>query len=426
MAYAKGSGTAVAACASALLALGVGCSSGAEPAPGEPVGVEASPIIKGTASTSDQDAVVLLAMRRGAQLAGTCTGTLVAPNLVLTARHCVAETDHGALCSSTGSPVSGGTVGADFAPSDIYVYTGVDGIKNVDNRNAANARGKLLVHENARTLCNADIAFMVLDRSIQGRIAPIRIKGAAREGELVTSVGWGLTEAGELPRQRMQRTRVQVLAVGPMVLDQANNIGVGGSEFLVAESICSGDSGGPTFSSKGAVVGVVSRGGGGGDNPNNEAQNCIGRSVVNTYTHLSAKTALVTKAFAAAGAQPRTEGDPPGKAVGETCKQNLDCSSDACVQGKCERRCDDGTTCAAGEICTAFEDKQVCAPAPAAEPEPEAEAAPAPAAAPGKTIVTETTGCAAAPRGELPAGTVGFALAACALGLASLRRRRAR
>ncbi|MBX3186225.1 MAG: trypsin-like serine protease [Labilithrix sp.] len=399
----------------------IGCSSGDA---SDPIGTASSPIIKGTASTSDQDAVVLLAMRRGTQLAGTCTGTLVAPNLVLTARHCVAETDRGALCSHTGRPVAGGAVGADFAASDIYVYTGIDGVRRAHDRNAANARGKLLVHENARTLCNADIAFMVLDRSIQGRIAPIRVKGAAREGELLTSVGWGLTEAGEMPDKRMQRARVQVLGVGPLALDEANNIGVGASEFVVAESICSGDSGGPAFSSKGAVVGVVSRGGGGGENPNNEAQNCIGRSVLNTYTHLSDKGALVTKAFAAAGAEPRTEGAPPGKGVGESCKSNLECSSDACIEGVCERRCDDGTTCAPGEVCTAVGDKQICAPEPTVEPASEdLEAEPA-AAAPSRTVITETTGCSSAP-GRAPAGAA-FALALGAVALASMRRRRSR
>ena len=63
---------------------------GAEPLP---LGQAAQPIIGG-ALDEDTSGVVGLALdlgRRG--LAGHCSGTLIAPNLVLTARHCVAFTE---------------------------------------------------------------------------------------------------------------------------------------------------------------------------------------------------------------------------------------------------------------------------------------------------------------------------------------------
>ena len=414
-----------AACLGSVLALASGCSSGSPSAGStELVANDSARIIDGTASTSDQDAVVLLAMRPGGALRGTCTGTMVAPNLVLTARHCVADTDRGALCSESGRAIQEGAVRSDYDAGDLFVYTGVDGIKNISDPNRAAARGKQVVHENVSTLCNADIAFIVLDRSVQGRIAPLRLKGAAREGETVTAIGWGLTEAGGLPTKRLQRTDVAVLGVGPVTLDAANDIGLGASEFVVGESFCSGDSGGPSFSSKGAVIGVVSRGGGGGEDPANEAANCVGNRVINFYTHLTGKAALVAQAFKLAGAEPRTEGDAPGVGVGEACKANLDCSSDACVKGKCERRCDDGTKCASAEICTPYEDKKICTPAPDEAPPPAADAEPVAAAAP-KSITTTTTteGCSASPSGS-STGTLGFALALGAVAIAARRRRR--
>ena len=414
------------ACVVAMSALAVGCSSSDETSSEhETLARAAQPIISGTPSTSDQDAVILLAIRSGGQLQGTCSGTLIAPNLVLTARHCVSDTDEGALCTKDGTPLQQGVVHSDHAPTDLYVYTGVDGIRLADDPTRAAARGKSVIHQQVQNICDADIAFIVLDQSIQGRVATIRLNSAAREGELLTAIGWGLTEAGGLPTTRQQRTGIAVQAVGPLVLDAQSNIGLGGSEFLVGESFCSGDSGGPSMSSKGAVVGVVSRGGGGAMNPNNPASNCVGSNVFNFYTQLDQKADLVMQAFAAAGATPRLEGDPPGVGVGEACKQDLDCSSNACVKGKCERRCDDGTKCAASELCTAVADKMVCEPAPQAPATPAAAptAAPAPAAAaPAKTTTTTTSGCSAAPFGASSNGSVGIGLLFAAAALVAARR----
>jgi MYXO-CTERM domain-containing protein len=424
-------GVVSAACVASLLALASGCSSeagagaGAGREPGdESVARASSPIIAGSPSTSDQDAVVLLAIHSGGALRGTCTGTLVAPNLVLTARHCVSETDRGALCTKSGSAIQEGVVHGDYSASELYVYTGIDGVRRVNDPNRAAARGKQLVHENVSTMCNSDVAFIVLQTSVQGRIAPLRLKGGVREGETLTAVGWGLTEAGDLPNARQQREGVAVGYVGPLTLDPSSNIGLGNAEFIVGESICSGDSGGPAFSSKGAIVGVVSRGGGGAANPSNESANCVGRDVLNFYTHLSTKSALVAKAFQLAGAEPRTEGDAPGVGVGESCKTNLDCSSDACVKGKCERRCDDGTKCSAAEICKAYEDKKICAPAPVdPTPEPAAEEPPVEAAAAAPTTTTTTTtGCSTSPGGS-SGGGIGFLLAIAAVAAAFRRSR---
>lgn len=426
------------ACLSTLLAVAAGCSSGApgesDRAPGdEAVARASSPIISGTTSTSDQDAVVLIVLHDSSgQIKGTCSGTLVAPNLVLTARHCVSDTDEGALCTKTGAALQQGAARGDLNPRDLSIYTGVDAVQSADNPSRAAARGKQFVHENVSTICNADLSFIVLDTAVNGRIAPLRLTGGTREGELLTAVGWGITESNNLPGSRQQRTNVAVQAVGPLTLDAQSQIGLGNSEFLVGESICSGDSGGPTLSAKGAVVGVVSRGGGGGSgtpDPNNPSASCIGQNVFNFYTHLSEKAALVAQAFAAAGAEPRTEGDPPGLAVGETCTTDLDCSSDACVKGTCERRCDDGTGCTSTEICTAFETaKRVCAPAPASKT-PDAGADPEPTTAdapskPGTLTTTTTTGCSTSPAGSTSGGGAGFVLALGALALASTRRRR--
>jgi V8-like Glu-specific endopeptidase len=426
-----------AACLATLLAVAAGCSSGVPaenegaPRDRDVVGRASSPIIKGTTSTADQDAVVLIVLHDSSgQIKGTCSGTLVAPNLVLTARHCVSDTDEGALCTMAGVALQQGAARGDLNPSDLSIYTGVDAVQSADNPSKAAARGKQFVHEKVSTICNADLSFIVLDTAVNGRVAALRLTGGTREGEVLTAVGWGITETNNLPGSRQQRTNVAVQAVGPVTLDAQSQIGLGNSEFLVGESICSGDSGGPTLSSKGAVVGVVSRGGGGGSgapDPNNPSAGCIGNSVFNFYTHLSQKAALVADAFAAAGAQPRTEGDPPGLAVGEKCTTDLDCSSDACSKGTCERRCDTGTTCASTEVCVAFETaKKICAPAPASATPDAGAAQPDPTSADTPTAphstTTTTSGCSTSRSGSTSGGA-GFALALGALALARTRRR---
>jgi MYXO-CTERM domain-containing protein len=389
----------------------------------------ASAIIHGEADTDEHDSVVLLAILEGNVPGGACTGTMVAPNLVLTARHCVSETDHrGVLCRVDGTPYSGGEVGADYDPADLLVYTGRLAIQELGNEEYAAARGKRIFREDEPTLCDRDIAFVLLDRHVDVPVAPIRLSKGARSGESLTAVGWGLTEMGKLPSKRMKRDDVTVAAVGPLVLDEATRIGVGSSEFVVREAACSGDSGGPAFASTGAVVGVVSRGGNGRESTTNPAEGCIGEDVIGFYTHLANKSSLVQRAFAASGYRPREEGAEPGKTKGATCSEDEECSSNACIDGVCATRCDDNEQCSdLGEVCVKKRGIHICAePPPPERPkkqtEPGASVAPG---APGTTTTTTTitkTGCSTAP-GAGSSTALGLAVAGLALAAARRRQR---
>lgn len=402
---------AIAACSSA---------SGDEP----PVGVQtkSSSIINGVADTDAHDSVILLAITHGGQAGGSCTGTMVAPNLVLTARHCVSDTDRGALCKVDGTSYAGGQITGDFRAQDLLVYTGKLAIQGIDKPERAAARGKQVIAEETNTLCDRDVAFVVLDRDLDIAVAPIRTKEGARNGELLTAVGWGLTEQGTQPNKRLQRTGVKVAGIGPLVMDEETNIGMGRSEFAVREAFCSGDSGGPSFASTGAVVGVVSRGGNGEQgSESNEAASCIGSNVIGYYTHLANKAALVKKAFTAAGYEPRDEGEAPGKAKGSSCTQNVDCSSNACVDGLCVTRCSADGKCADGEVCKTKNDIKICMEAPPDKPPAKNGEDAANGAAPATTKVTTTTtkeGCSAAPFGSsssassIPSLVFGLALVA--------------
>ncbi|HVH41669.1 MAG TPA: trypsin-like serine protease, partial [Labilithrix sp.] len=203
-----------------------------------------------------------LAIRSHGVLIGLCTGTVVAPNLVLTARHCVADTDDSALCTANGTALSGAVVHADRSPSDLDVYRGAAAIPTIYedyDRKSAAATGKTLVVEGS-TLCNADLAFLVVDHTLPGPYAPIRTTATA-VGASLTAVGYGLTETGDTPALRQQRGSISVRAIGK--ISYSGGAGLGDAELLVGESASSGDSGGPLLSTSGALVGVTSRGGGG-------------------------------------------------------------------------------------------------------------------------------------------------------------------
>ena len=273
-----------------FLAVVTGCSA----APShEDQGTADSAIIHGTASTTAQDAVVMIMhIDRTSNEMFTCTGTLVMPNLVLTARHCVSDTDESSQCTPAGVALHGGRILGDLDPASLYVFTGTRAPDPSDPSTGPVAKGKQTVATSATTLCNNDIAFLVLDRDVAAPTAPIRT-GTPSVGETITAVGWGVTDRGPDPSVRQQRTGVPIVDVGPSVNEPAG-------EFIVGESICSGDSGGPAFDARGAIVGVVSRGGNGRGSATNPAQGCTGVGTYNTYTRVAAFPTLIAAAESAA------------------------------------------------------------------------------------------------------------------------------
>ena len=410
-----GAGFATSLAALALAAT-VGC--GVE-ASDERAASQAAPIIDGTASGTDHDSVMFI-MIKGK---GACTGTLVAPNLVLTARHCVTETDAGALCKVDGTPYDGGRLYSNFAASDLLVCKGQLAVQLSGEASRADAKGKQIITESTSTYCDSDVAFILLDRAVSAPVAPIRLKEGAREGESITAVGWGLTEDGRTPSKRLEREGIRVEAVGPYTFDERTKIGLAKSEFLIGEGICSGDSGGPAFASTGAVVGVVSRGGNG--EQASGAASCIGSNTIGIYTHLANKKALVEKAFKLAGFAPRDEGTPPGKVAGESCTENVDCSSNTCVSKVCRTPCTDDSACESGETCTTKGDLQICLPEPKQEKPAQEPGDDANAAAPSSTTTKTTqSGCSAAPVGARSSASLGALLLGVAVALRVRRRRR--
>jgi len=356
-----------AALALAVLVGAAACSSSAPG--GEATASSSEPIIGGTASGTDEDSVVLLIHTDLKSVAEECTGTLLAPNLVLTARHCVSESTDGAFaCDTDGKLVQGSTGGElqdDFDPSQIYVFVG----EKRPNLSIASTfrdapRGQKAFHDDAKTVCSHDIALLLLDRSIpNASISPVRLDGGIHLGETFTAVGWGVTQTSATPNVRQARSGIAVTHVGPFAGSDVEDP-VPGNDFSVGEAICQGDSGGPAISDKSAaVIGVVSRGGNGKDpTAADPAAGCEGSGTINEYTTTSAFKDLIVSAYQAAGQDPWAEGgqDPRLAKIGAACTQNAECRSNQCQGGSCIQACAT-SACPDGYECKDTSGTKLCA-----------------------------------------------------------------
>jgi hypothetical protein len=161
----------------------------------------------------------------------TCTGTLIAEDLVLTAHHCVSARDD-----------SGRTLRRDKDPEDISIELGGDYLPWGEVKIRS-----IVSPDCGYTSGEGDIAILVLERRLIGisTLTP-RIEAGPARNELVDPVGFGRCglSADAIHRVRRAGGRVESISA---------------SDFIADASICPGDSGGPAFSREGGdVVGVIS------------------------------------------------------------------------------------------------------------------------------------------------------------------------
>ena len=398
----------LAASALSLVTLAIGCSAPPQSS-GESAGNSAEAIINGKNSDASQDAVVLIYDTAGF----ACTGTLLAPNLVLTARHCVSNIDE-----ATAAQCADGAVTTDYTPSSLNIIVGA---KAPSSASAVAAKGKQIIHDASSNLCNHDMALIVLDTMIpDAKIAPIRLDSLPKAGETFTAVGWGVTTTTTSPSVRQQRTAIPIVAVA------ATAEGVGSTEFLTGEASCEGDSGGPALATKtGAVIGTVSRGGNGQQpNQNNPSNSCTGTDAQNIYSAPMGFKAVILQGYKAAGQDPWLEGQPDPRLAhfGEPCTTNGDCGSNACYQangkGVCTQDCSTDA-CPTGYDCST-DGTNVCIAHVDTAPLSGADGG----AANGATNTTVTAGCATAP-GQSGSNGTWLGLGIAALAVAARRRKRA-
>ncbi len=174
-----------------------------------------------------------------------CGGTLIDPDSVLTAAHCVVDADSVRL--AVGRTVRSQNQGEVRFAREIFIPSRYDG--SVDDR--------------------YDAAVLTLDRPVTN-IQPIELAtaqqdGLEKPGRNLTVAGWGTTSGGGSTSDRMREVSV------PVVSDAKAREAYGSRSYFPSLMVaagakgrdsCQGDSGGPLFkpSTPRAQVGIVSFG----------------------------------------------------------------------------------------------------------------------------------------------------------------------
>lgn len=313
---------------------------------------------------------------------GICTATLIAPNLALTARHCISDTNSDNIdCRSS-------RFTTDSAKEDIYLTT-----EPVMQQHGDFYGVKKIFLPSNDDMCGHDLALLMLDDNIPESVAKPaipKIHEKITDGtgiKQITAIGYGISdpadEGGQTAGTRRIREDIDVIcAYGyPNAsrdcdgLDpQQQALLLSQDDVVVAEGTCQGDSGSSAFEQDAFddgefySVGVLSRG-------------AAGTCEVGVYTRVDAFKELIIEAATEAAEdgnydppawivapgepQPNSSssGGPEKIALGGACEENAECTSELCAEidgaklctAECTDTCEDeGFECNGDGYCVAI------------------------------------------------------------------------
>jgi len=327
--------------------------------------------IEGGALAPAQTSVVGMFVN-GDAFSGVCSGTLIAQNLVLTARHCVsAELAGGTICGQA-------SLGAPSDAQRQYVTTDLQ----MSEQGNWYQGSRILVAPGGDDTCGYDMAMLVLAESVPSSATipySPRIDLAPRIDEPYTAVGYGEIGVNGDVGTRMQRSGLNVLcAVGTC---RSYSADVTDTEFQGDTGTCLGDSGGPALDVENRVIGVLSR----GLRDSCAASIYSSVSAWGEWIRQGAMSAAQlggyepprwavtgsTAAPAPAPAPAPVPSEPVSGGQGDECSATQACADGfLCVYDTtpsdafCSARCDASTPCASGFTCSA--ELGACMPLPRA------------------------------------------------------------
>jgi secreted trypsin-like serine protease len=196
----------------------------------------ATAIIGGTAAQTGAFPSLAYVVDFQGQLAYQCTGTVIAPSLVLTAGHCAEN-------MQTGTP---------FSPSGFRVVTGaVDPLQAGEP--VSTVLGVILYPELERKVDNGDVALLVLSTPTSAPPIALANPGQAKRlvaGTQATIVGWGKTAYEQSSLTEQLQSASTVVQARKWCRRDAPPFFVRSEICTItppsyASGVCQGDSGGP-------------------------------------------------------------------------------------------------------------------------------------------------------------------------------------
>ena len=239
----------------AALAALSGCGAPVE-GDSEPLGSSGQAIIGGSADPGDTNVVDIVWQSLGG--VQECSGSLLAPNLVLTAHHCVSDV----LNKANGADCATSQFAAPDAVSNLLVSTK----EQVSSNPAAfHTVREIVVPQGSTngTFCGFDLAMLILSDDVQPSeavpLVPL-VDGEIAPHEVYSAVGFGLTGDGAgASGTRRRLGGLLVDCVGRGCASSAVGQIDTQREWIGDHGTCHGDSGGPALDTANRVIGVTSR-----------------------------------------------------------------------------------------------------------------------------------------------------------------------
>lgn len=213
--------------------------------------------LRGSAPSPDTSFGVSVVRREG-RTSTICSGTLLAPNLVLTARHCVTAGLHPSIDCDTE------TFGKVLDPREHWVDTSPQAAKR---EGIGTPAVEILVSDRSK-FCGNDLALLILQKSLAVPTAGPVLDLAPLAGSLrsLTAIGFGETsQDGSAGERRIVRHASILCLQAPGFPCEPATRGNEAEDVSLESAICAGDSGGGLFvpdsvSRSPMLVAVASRG----------------------------------------------------------------------------------------------------------------------------------------------------------------------